>query len=238
MEIDVKNLFLNFFMTFIVYEILPLTLKYMLNKQYTGKEAKKIAIINSIVGYVLFSVWYIIIGTEQIANVSASFFWGFISYAILRPPKKTVELEHKEEVKKENVEPFSKRFVIMLLIIVIFFSGIIDFFVYLYFKDRCNELQTENINLINQNNGNLNRINELESKNKEYKEKSIENSNKITSMENKVTFMDKHVVIVPANTNIFHKYDCQYLDISNGGLVYNPENARSEGFVPCPKCIK
>ncbi len=53
----------------------------------------------------------------------------------------------------------------------------------------------------------------------------------------KVSFMDEYVVIVPADTNIYHKYDCKYLDLSSF-LVFNIDNAKSEGFKACKHCIK
>ncbi len=53
----------------------------------------------------------------------------------------------------------------------------------------------------------------------------------------KLSFMDEYIVIVPADTNIYHKYDCKYLDLSSF-LVFNTENAKAEGFKACKHCIK
>ena len=54
----------------------------------------------------------------------------------------------------------------------------------------------------------------------------------------KVKFMDDHVVIVPEYTNIYHKYECQYLDLTNGGYIFNPENAKAQGYKACKHCNK
>jgi hypothetical protein len=56
--------------------------------------------------------------------------------------------------------------------------------------------------------------------------------------EDKVKFMDDHVVIVPEYTNIYHKYECQYLDLTNGGYIFNPENAEAQGYKACKHCNK
>lgn len=61
----------------------------------------------------------------------------------------------------------------------------------------------------------------------------------ISNLQGKATFMNNHVVIVPDNgTRRYHKYGCEYLDTTNGFWVYNTEAAPSDGYRPCPYCIK
>lgn len=60
---------------------------------------------------------------------------------------------------------------------------------------------------------------------------------KYDNIQPKSEFMDNYIVIVPKNTNIYHKYDCKYLDVSSF-YAFNIENARSQGYVACKHCIK
>ena len=230
--------FINVLFLTTVMIIIPLFFRLFNGSEISYQKGRKICLINSIVLLIIslfFDVTMNILfigGLGVIVYYFVNMFWFVLPKDFSSTVQENI-VEKEESIIEEKTKmySFSRGFVVISFIIIIFLTGIIDFFVYLYFKDRYEELQTENINLTTQNNNQLNKINQLWSRNKEYEKQILEN-------ENKVNFMDKHVVIVPANTNIFHKYDCQYLDISNGGLVYNPENAKSEGYVPCSRCIK
>lgn len=56
------------------------------------------------------------------------------------------------------------------------------------------------------------------------------------SSSEKSTFLDDYIVIVSAkNENLYHKYGCSELDLSEF-WAYNTELAQSYGYTPCPKC--
>lgn len=52
----------------------------------------------------------------------------------------------------------------------------------------------------------------------------------------KINFMDKYIVIVPDNTTIYHRYDCEYLDTSSSFLAFNIDNAKAQGYTACKHC--
>ena len=86
-----------------------------------------------------------------------------------------------------------------------------------------------------------NQMARIVSLNSEIKEQSSSTSLYKTlynEQKDKVKFMDNHVVIVPEYTNIYHKYECQYLDLTNGGYIFNPENAEAQGYKACKHCNK
>lgn len=57
------------------------------------------------------------------------------------------------------------------------------------------------------------------------------------NMRSKVNFFDEHVVIVPNNTRVYHRYDCFYCDKSSF-LIFNDENAKAMGYRACSHCMK
>lgn len=57
------------------------------------------------------------------------------------------------------------------------------------------------------------------------------------NMRSKVNLFDKHVVIVPENTRVYHRYDCIYCDKSSF-LIFNDENAKAMGYRACSHCMK
>jgi RNA polymerase subunit RPABC4/transcription elongation factor Spt4 len=61
------------------------------------------------------------------------------------------------------------------------------------------------------------------------------NNNEAAYMD-KVAFMDDYVVIVPDNgTNTYHKYGCEYLDMSSF-WIYNVDAAIGMDYEACPYC--
>lgn len=55
--------------------------------------------------------------------------------------------------------------------------------------------------------------------------------------EKQIRFMDNSVVICPADgTSIYHNYNCTHYDKTIAYLVFNPENAKTQGFNPCYYC--
>lgn len=50
-----------------------------------------------------------------------------------------------------------------------------------------------------------------------------------------MSFFHDYAVIV-GNGNRYHSYGCSYLDRSAGFYIFNRENARYQGYRPCPHC--
>lgn len=58
-----------------------------------------------------------------------------------------------------------------------------------------------------------------------------------SDMHAEIRFYDNHIVFIGDNgSNKYHKYDCSYLDMSDGFYAYNTENAKYQGYEPCPHC--
>ena len=66
-------------------------------------------------------------------------------------------------------------------------------------------------------------------------EKAEEELEKARQYQAKAEFMDKYVVFVPTDSNLYHRYACS--DFSKSGFwSYSPKLAERMGFQPCPKC--
>lgn len=81
----------------------------------------------------------------------------------------------------------------------------------------------------------LNEIENLEKENKEIEQRNVKYIKENLSTQIKANFFDKYVLIVPKNTRVYHKYDCQYCDISGATLIFIND---TQGYKPCSHCIK
>lgn len=243
MEFDIQTLLFNLILTCVIYEFLPIILRYVVKLKCDEKQAKKISIINSVVIYFLFLVFYVCIDSNQVPNITASIFWGIVSYKILKlKPNETLDDSNQQNELKEkntnNLPYFSKKFVIIFVLILIIIAVLTNFYIYSYFNEQYALLQRENENYSK-------KINELQEQyddiEKQYDD--VKNEKWKLYLENqknqaKINFVDNYVVIVPANTRIYHRYDCEYLDKTGSGLIFNIENAKGQGFIACKHCIK
>ena len=109
-------------------------------------------------------------------------------------------------------------------------------------------------------NGQLSELNEqvteLTNQNNEYQEKIDRNAKTITRLANQVSdlkkelqskttidwserfelnFYHNYAVIVGTDDYYYHEYNCDRLDTSSF-YIFNIENARSQGYHPCPAC--
>lgn len=85
---DYTNLLINILSTALLYEIIPILLKFILEKKYTEKQAQKIAIINSIGVFIIFTFLHIYLDDGvNMARVGPAFFWGYIAFGILKNNK-------------------------------------------------------------------------------------------------------------------------------------------------------
>lgn len=48
-------------------------------------------------------------------------------------------------------------------------------------------------------------------------------------------FYSQHIVLIGEGSK-YHKYGCSYLDMTDGFLAYNTENAKYQGYKPCSHC--
>ena len=60
---------------------------------------------------------------------------------------------------------------------------------------------------------------------------------KYANLMKKSDFYDEFIVFVSDNTKVYHKYGCQYLDLTSF-LAFNIDNAKEQGYKPCSHCIK
>ena len=56
-----------------------------------------------------------------------------------------------------------------------------------------------------------------------------------TIMSREANFYHSYAVIIGNSNRYYHSYDCSYLDTSYF-YIYNTENARYQGYRPCPHC--
>lgn len=103
-EIDFISIAIRIIITWACYMLIPLILKNLLHKNYNEKQALKLSIINSIVVGLLFFVVESFITKNQKINILPAFFWGFINYNVLKPSKKSLYKDKKNE--KKNLQDF------------------------------------------------------------------------------------------------------------------------------------
>lgn len=63
-----------------------------------------------------------------------------------------------------------------------------------------------------------------------------ERNDSLQKANEKAVFLDKYIVIRPANTNIYHKYGCKNCDTSSF-YIYDINEATANGYTPCNNCI-
>lgn len=98
------NLLINFVITCFLYLIIPILLKFVWHKKYDKIQARKIAIINSAIVFIIFCAIHIIIGDSQLANPLPMFFYGYIAYYILlNKNKSTATYDKNEDCEVENL---------------------------------------------------------------------------------------------------------------------------------------
>lgn len=145
------------------------------------------------------------------------------------------------EIKDKKSYSFSKNFIVFFILIILGIFLAILFYIFNLQKEYRKLLQDYNNEKISMKQEQENYIINQEQSKKNYtdlKVKNYEYYKQIEENTKKLDFLDSWVVIVPNNTRIYHKYGCEYLDLSDSILVFNPENAKGQGFVPCSHCIK
>ena len=257
-ELFILTITIDLIITAFAYLIVPIITRLTSKENFSKKEARQLAFNNSIVIYLIFTFIHLVILKEgKIAKIAPASFYGFISYYILKQEKKinnnnksnndteysienTTEInidvqkeneqsiiESKEmnnntdEFTKETNKPKHKK-ALPFLIIALCIETIILCYVFAYTQElktdlnnKQNQINTLNTTVINQK--------------VDYEE--------IWDLREQVDFMNKYIVIVPSNTNVYHKYGCQYLDTSSFS-AFNITNAKGQGYVACTHCIK
>lgn len=130
-----------------------------------------------------------------------------------------IESKEKEDISDKTYK-ILKIILISILIIVLCILGYI---LYAYNQKTLNSLNGQIDNLhhtVSRKNQEISKLKKEQSSN--YKQ---------------LAFMNKYIAIVPNHTTVYHKYGCQYLDLSDF-LVFNISNAEAQGYTACPHCIK
>lgn len=97
----VMVVFLDFILTGIFYEIIPLVARFCFKDKYTKREAIKIAVANSALVYGIFTmIHFLVLRDGVLANINAAWIWGTVAYMIV-PKCNTKEI--KKEILK-NIE--------------------------------------------------------------------------------------------------------------------------------------
>ena len=92
------SLVLDLIFTVFVYLFFPILLRFGLKKEYTNKEALKISILNSVIVFILLSIFiYLFIDSSRIASGFPALVYGYVSYSILAKIKKQDIFVDKEK---------------------------------------------------------------------------------------------------------------------------------------------
>ena len=85
MESLLIEFIINLIFTVLMYETVPVILKFILKKSYSEKEAKKLATQNTVCAYILITIFHIFFtDNPTIANPFVATLWGTIAFNILK----------------------------------------------------------------------------------------------------------------------------------------------------------
>ncbi len=103
LDINFFSFLFDFLISILVYMLIPVTL-YICKKDIKEDEPKKIAIINSIVGFIIFVILFILIKKDiSLMTGTPAFFYGYINYRLLKSRVKKEEYKYPNE-EQENEE--------------------------------------------------------------------------------------------------------------------------------------
>lgn len=138
---------------------------------------------------------------------------------------KSEDIKHATTKKANKRGLFANKWRILGMVSIVVNVCLIGSLVFVYIDDR------QDIDDLNDT------VKSLKN-NKSYAEiRYSELLNENANMRSKVNFFDEHVVIVPNNTRVYHRYDCIYCDKSSF-LIFNDENAKAMGYRACSHCMK
>lgn len=99
-DFDVVSLFLNFLITLVIYMFVPIIL-LLSKKELSEDEPKKIAIINSVGGFIIFVILFIILNRDiNLLTGSPAFVYGYINYKLLLKLVKKEKQKYPDEEKE------------------------------------------------------------------------------------------------------------------------------------------
>lgn len=100
-ETDFYAITINLIITVFCYLLIPVIVRLMYKNGIEKSEAREVAIINAIMVYLLFTLYYIFLtDTPKVANVLPAFLWGGVSYYIMK--EKDNHTNNEEETKKDG----------------------------------------------------------------------------------------------------------------------------------------
>lgn len=104
-NLDIISFILNFLITIFIYMFYPVTI-YVWKKEIKEDEPKRVAIVNSIIGFLIFIILFLILNRNlNIMSGSPAFFYGYINYLILKSRvKKEIIKYPNEEKETENLK--------------------------------------------------------------------------------------------------------------------------------------
>ena len=82
MNFDYQTLLFNFIVTLFIYMIVPIIIAFAC--PHSQKQSKIIAIVNSVIIYIGFTILYSVLGIDRVANAATSCMFAFINYYILK----------------------------------------------------------------------------------------------------------------------------------------------------------
>lgn len=99
------SLVVSLLTTIFIYLIVP-TIIILCGKKYTKKTLKTIAIVNGVVGFIIFNIIRGFLGEEISSNVFPAFLWSSVAYWLLRKGclKESIEQEDTRVSEKEMSE--------------------------------------------------------------------------------------------------------------------------------------
>lgn len=101
-DMSIVDIVFNIIITAFIYMVAPIIIFYKSQEGFTKKKVKKIVILNSIAGYIVFIILFIMLKDDGSAPKGYSaFFYGYINYWLL---SKRVKDENEEYIKEDEEE--------------------------------------------------------------------------------------------------------------------------------------
>lgn len=235
MELTILFAF-SLFSTAFAYLIVPYLVGIIGRKKgktYELSFIKKFVIINGACVWFIFQI--IRIYTDNIGTSAAVFIWSAVAYwlmkkLIYKPSEESGEqtAARENDHYNEPIDPFRhirkkdkrQKNIIVMLSILLFLS--VSFNI-----NQANEITILEYSL-----------EEATQKSEELKQKQSEYKEQKEYEQEKLAFFDEYIVWVEDDgSNHYHKYDCHKFK-GNSFWAYNVDNAKHQGYKPCPICCE
>lgn len=259
---NIYELIANLLFTVFIYMSIPVIYMFIQKKVRSEKKLRVLAVLNSIIIYLLIMIVRILMETYVVPKVGPAFFYGFINLWLMRKRNsKFKPVNQPEEQQRLNItddyssnyynDAFTYRntevierkkispWIISTAILSIACASIIFIFfsTMTVMKNEYNALaisRQEYKDALTEANS------EIIEKNKEiggYMISTDDLKNEIDDLERELHFYDRAIVFVADDgTNRYHNLNCKYLDLSYGYWAFNVEYAKGREYLPCKHC--